>query len=75
MTFACMECGRKFKTVKAAERASNDGCPGCGGVDIDIDVAPVAELNKRSIALTAKRAGMDPNNPRHQARRREVGSE
>lgn len=34
--FACTECGRKFKTVRAAERASHDGCPGCGGVDIDI---------------------------------------
>jgi hypothetical protein len=33
-----MECGKKFRTTKAAERAANDGCPGCGGVDIDIDV-------------------------------------
>jgi hypothetical protein len=34
----CQECGRKFRTVKAAERAAADGCPGCGGVDIDVDV-------------------------------------
>jgi hypothetical protein len=34
----CQECGRKFRTVKAAERAASDGCPGCGGVDIDVDV-------------------------------------
>ena len=33
----CLECGRKFKTTAAAERASNHGCPGCGGVDIDLD--------------------------------------
>lgn len=33
--FACMECGRKFKSVKAAERASYNGCPKCGGCDID----------------------------------------
>ena len=33
--FACQECGRKFYTVKAAEKASNDGCPGCNGTDID----------------------------------------
>lgn len=33
--FKCMECGRKFRTVKAAERASYNGCPGCGGSDID----------------------------------------
>ena len=35
--FACQECGRKFKTAKAAERAARNGCPKCGGVDIDID--------------------------------------
>ncbi len=35
--FACLECGRKFRTVKAAERAAfgDAGCPGCGGSDID----------------------------------------
>ena len=36
--FKCLECGRKFRTTKAAERAANDGCPNCGGVDIDLDV-------------------------------------
>lgn len=36
-TFRCQECGRKFKTARAAERAANNGCPRCGGVDIDID--------------------------------------
>jgi Zn finger protein HypA/HybF involved in hydrogenase expression len=35
--FKCLECGRKFKTVKAAERAANSGCPKCGGVDVDLD--------------------------------------
>jgi DNA-directed RNA polymerase subunit RPC12/RpoP len=35
-TFKCMECGRKFRTARAAERAANNGCPKCGGVDIDI---------------------------------------
>jgi hypothetical protein len=34
----CLECGRKFPTTNAAERAANNGCPGCGGVDIDLDV-------------------------------------
>ena len=37
--FKCIECGRKFKTVKAAEKAANKGCPGCGGVDIDLDTS------------------------------------
>jgi len=35
--FECQECGRKFKSVKAAERASSNGCPRCGSTDIDIE--------------------------------------
>lgn len=41
--FACMECGHKFRTVKAAEKASfgPEGCPKCGGSDIDLaDATP-----------------------------------
>jgi DNA-directed RNA polymerase subunit RPC12/RpoP len=38
--FVCNECGKKFFTVKAAEKASWSGCPQCGGGDIDI--APVS---------------------------------
>ena len=34
--FACMECGRKFRTTAAAERAYSEGCPKCGGCDIDV---------------------------------------
>lgn len=36
--FACMECGKKFYSAKAAEKASfgDNGCPGCGGSDIDV---------------------------------------
>jgi len=35
--FQCQECGKKFYTVKDAERASFGirGCPKCGGVDIE----------------------------------------
>ena len=35
--FQCLECGKKFYSVGAAERASfgDNGCPGCGGSDID----------------------------------------
>jgi len=33
----CQECGRRFKTTGAAEKAALEGCPGCGGVDIDLD--------------------------------------
>jgi hypothetical protein len=35
--FACCECGHKFYSAAAAERASfgDSGCPGCGGSDID----------------------------------------
>ena len=37
-SFYCQECGYKFRTVKAAERASFgvNGCPKCGGADIDL---------------------------------------
>lgn len=38
--FKCQECGRKFRKVEAARRASENGCPGCGGVDIDLDPDP-----------------------------------
>lgn len=31
----CQECGKKM-SLKAAERASLNGCPKCGGVDIDL---------------------------------------
>ena len=35
--WVCLECGKKFKTAASAEKAANDGCPKCGGLDIDID--------------------------------------
>lgn len=34
--WTCLECGKKFKSVKAAEKATSEGCPKCGGVDIDL---------------------------------------
>jgi hypothetical protein len=34
--FECLECGRKLRSTKAAARAAWTGCPGCGGVDIDL---------------------------------------
>jgi predicted nucleic acid-binding Zn ribbon protein len=34
--FACQECGKRFKTIAAAERAASEGCPKCGGGDIDL---------------------------------------
>lgn len=39
--FACQECGKKFYTAAAAERASfgDHGCPKCGGSDIDAYVS------------------------------------
>src|SRR5262249_33641264 len=40
--FRCQECGRRVGTVGAAERASNRGCPKCGGCDIDIDIEAAA---------------------------------
>jgi len=36
--FFCQECGHAFRTIKAAEKASfgDEGCPRCGGSDIDL---------------------------------------
>ena len=36
--YECKECGKEFKTTKAAENASYNGCPRCGGSDIDLKV-------------------------------------
>jgi rRNA maturation endonuclease Nob1 len=38
----CLECNRTFKSVRAAERAAMNGCPKCGGVDIDLSL-PVTD--------------------------------
>lgn len=38
-----MECGKKFRTVKAAMKAQDKGCS-CGGFDIDLDV-PVTPVS------------------------------
>lgn len=35
MQWRCLECGRTFKTMAAAERAAWSGCTKCGGVDVD----------------------------------------
>ena len=34
--FICNECGKKFYTVKSAEKASYNGCPKCNSCDIDV---------------------------------------
>jgi len=36
--FECLECGKKFYSVDSAEKASSEGCPKCGGSDIEIYV-------------------------------------
>jgi predicted nucleic acid-binding Zn-ribbon protein len=45
--FTCLECGKRFRSVQAAERAALDGCPRCGGVDID--VAPLTESERQVV--------------------------
>ena len=34
--FACQECGQQFQSGRAAEKAQQSGCPGCGGTDVDL---------------------------------------
>jgi hypothetical protein len=45
-----MECGRKFRTVKSAEKAAYEGCPGCNGTDIDLDVEAAASAMAKADA-------------------------
>jgi predicted nucleic acid-binding Zn-ribbon protein len=60
--FACQECGRKFRTVAAAERATNNGCPGCGGCDIDLaESDPISRAEHRE--YRADKAVIDSPDP------------
>lgn len=56
--FICLECGHKFRTVKAAEKAyfGSDGCPKCGGADIDLgtEKASPAPLKATAFGLTGE---------------------
>ena len=53
----CLECGKKFYHADAAQRASFNGCPKCGGVDIDIYVS--AEYNAALDRASRKLYGTD----------------
>jgi hypothetical protein len=66
-----MECGHKFRTVKAAERASfgPNGCPGCGGSDIDL--APGAEHGLLVAAVVDELSPVD----RRQVREETIGED
>jgi Zn finger protein HypA/HybF involved in hydrogenase expression len=46
--FVCLECGHRFKTVEAAERAAfgDHGCPKCGSSDIDLHTETVGGEHK-----------------------------
>lgn len=55
----CLECGKRFKTERQAERAFLYGCPRCGGVDVDIDVDAVREATRKALQATQKRGGND----------------
>jgi predicted nucleic acid-binding Zn-ribbon protein len=60
--FACLECGHKFKTTRAAERAMNgNGCPKCHGSDIDLDRAPATAPERHRAKIERENARMpDP---------------
>lgn len=53
--FECLECGKKFKTVAAAEKASMDGCPKCGGVDIDFSTSYVPATPEPNAKASARK--------------------
>ena len=58
--FQCQECGKLFRTVRAAERAYEDGCPKCGGCDIDLAPPvpiwsiPAGQRNKELVSNAAR---------------------
>ena len=58
--FECQECGKKFFTTRAAEKASfgDLGCGGCGGSDIDVyvDGATKARLKAQEAAFSKRLA-------------------
>ncbi len=58
--FECQECGKKYFSTKAAEKASfsDAGCGGCGGSDIDVYVndATKARLKAEEIAFSKRLA-------------------
>jgi hypothetical protein len=58
--FKCLECGKKFRTVAAAERAASNGCPRCGGVDIDVDVEVRRDPFPSPTAMILARPPIDP---------------
>jgi len=54
--FGCIECGHKFRTVKAAEKAAfgDSGCPKCGSSDIDlVGKAPAAPAKPAKPSLVS----------------------
>ena len=55
--YECLECGKKFYSTAAAQRASYNGCPKCNGVDIDIYVS--AEYNAALDRASRKLYGTD----------------
>jgi predicted nucleic acid-binding Zn-ribbon protein len=48
MSFVCLECGYKFRSAVTAENAAfRDGCPSCGGTDIDLDVNETRQVPQK----------------------------
>jgi predicted nucleic acid-binding Zn-ribbon protein len=45
--FKCMECGQKLTTPQAESALSGNGCPRCGGSDVDVEPKLSPEHFKR----------------------------
>jgi predicted nucleic acid-binding Zn-ribbon protein len=76
--FKCQECGKKFRTTAAAQRAVNNGCSGCGGSDIDLDTDPTPVCKSKTPASKQPHDGYhgeerDPLRPTREDRQTEAG--
>ena len=57
--FECQECGQKFFSAKAADLAAfgEEGCPGCGGTDIDLYVTGPLDTSRHDATVYAHGCG------------------
>ena len=54
--YACNECGTVFRTARAADQATREGCPRCGFGDFGVAVSATPVQVQRALATARRRA-------------------